>query len=524
MADQLCPEDDLPPLEIPDASEEEQHRIASIGAMPYEEFLRTFFPFVASKPLGARHHRLWQWGERLEPGVKPPARIDPWPRGGAKTTTSELLVVKVGCKLSRRFVLLVGASQKSVNRRVQSISAYFGSIGIGRALNEYGISKGWSAEVLRTSHGFNVVGVGLDAASRGIKLEQFRPDWIIVDDIDDQEDSPAVVGKKESLIQNSILPTGSADAAVLVLQNLIHENGVVSRLYDGSAKYLLNREVITLEPAIVGLETESVKTEAGNSVYRITAGTPTWEGQDLATCEAQINEWGLDTFLREAQHKVYGTAGYFFDDGAFEICEPEDVPRLIKLVRAWDLAATQGGGDWTVGVLMGRAPNGRAYVLDVFRDQISPEKVEAAVRRLADEDRAKYGRVITRLPQDPAQAGKAQVASFERLLLRRDPAVPEWKPLPSDAVIFRPVATRKAVNARPWAGRVNGRNAVLVRAGWNEPFKTEHRKFREDDTHDYDDQIDAAADAHNELFEEHVSAASSIAPALRIQSLSSFRK
>ena len=42
-------------------------------------------------------------------------------------------------------------------------------------------------------------------------------------------------------------------------------------------------------------------------------------------------------------------------------------------------------------------------------------------------------------------------------------------------------------------------NVKLLKGRWNAQFIEEHRKFKEDETHEHDDQVDAAADAFNEL-------------------------
>ena len=82
-------------------------------------------------------------------------------------------------------------------------------------------------------------------------------------------------------------------------------------------------------------------------------------------------------------------------------------------VRAWDLAASEAGGDWTVGVAAcaggaGADEGGGAFqVTDVVRLQGGPEQVVQAIRATAERD----GReVAIGLPQDPGQAGRAQVA------------------------------------------------------------------------------------------------------------------
>src|SRR4051794_24966006 len=70
----------------------------------WEEWLRKHFPRVCTHPFAERHTRLWDWFERLAPGDKPRPRVELWPRGGAKSTTTELGCVRVGVKLTRRFV------------------------------------------------------------------------------------------------------------------------------------------------------------------------------------------------------------------------------------------------------------------------------------------------------------------------------------------------------------------------------------------------------------------------------------
>ena len=44
----------------------------------------------------------------------------------------------------------------------------------------------------------------------------------------------------------------------------------------------------------------------------------------------------------------------------------EDVPRdFVEITRFWDTSATEGGGDWTAGIKMGRREDGDVWVLDV---------------------------------------------------------------------------------------------------------------------------------------------------------------
>jgi predicted phage terminase large subunit-like protein len=189
----------------------------------------------------------------------------------------------------------------------------------------------------------------------------------------------------------------------------------------------------------------------------------------------------------------YGTAGQFqqrpvpreggeFKRHWFEIIET--CPAGGRFTRAWDLAATKGGGDWTVGVLM-KMLGGIYYVLDVVRLQGSPAEVDSAIKTQATQDAAFYGKrdYRVRLPQDPGAAGKSQKASHSALL---------------DGFTFSilPVTGDKVTRARPLASQAGAGNVKILKGPWNTVFLDELCTFPNAFN---DDQVDAVADAYNDL-------------------------
>lgn len=483
--------------------------------LPWQTWLPHYFPHVASAPLADRHTRLWEWFEALTPGVRPRPRVEVWPRGGAKSSSGELGCSRVAAKLSRRFVLYVCATQDAADKHVQSIATLLEKLGAERLVGKYSNSKGWKRDQLRTANGFNIAGIGLDVAVRGVKIDEFRPDLIIFDDIDNQHDTLKTVEKKISAITESILPTGSSDCAYLFLQNLIHEEGIVAQLVDGRADFLHNREVPTVEKAVNDLKYESFTTEDGGKRYRIIGGVPTWAGQDLRTCEAQIETYGLKAFLREMQQEVTGAEGTYFDVSQLQYCAPGEVPPLVAVCLAWDLAATEGGGDWTVGALIGKAANGNLYVLAVIRGQWGASRVRGCISLAEAYYKRQYPKLKVHLPQDPSQAGKDQAEQFRKSL--------------ADAqLIIESVRGAKSVRAEPFSDAVNRGAVFFVQQDlpefltasvheetnrqplfrdaaarsyrqWHAAAKEELRKFREDERDQVDDQVDGLADAANEV-------------------------
>ena len=85
-------------------------------------------------------------------------------------------------------------------------------------------------------------------------------------------------------------------------------------------------------------------------------------------------------------------------------------------VRFWDRAATQGGGDYTAGVLMSRKGD-HCYVEDLVRgqwDSVTRDRVILATAR-QDNERHPFA-VVTWAEQEPGSAGKDNTVAFERML------------------------------------------------------------------------------------------------------------
>jgi predicted phage terminase large subunit-like protein len=188
---------------------------------------------------------------------------------------------------------------------------------------------------------------------------------------------------------------------------------------------------------------------------------------------------GSYAYAGQYQQRPSPRDGGLFSRAWFEVVGAAPVG-ANRRVRAWDLGATQGGGDATVGVLMERAPDGIFYVLDVVRDRLSPAGVERLILATASQDGA--GTTI-RLPQDPGQAGKAQAQTYVGKLAGLSVRV------------VQPTGD-KFTRATPAAAQAEAGNVKLLRGPWNEAFMDELCTFP---AGAHDDQVDAFADALNEI-------------------------
>ncbi len=167
-----------------------------------------------------------------------------------------------------------------------------------------------------------------------------------------------------------------------------------------------------------------------------------------------------------------------------KICEEKDVPhyKLLKTMRIWDLAATEGDGDWTAGPLMSlEKTSGRVYIQGMDRFQKSPEGIELMVKIAAMADGAG---VPIWMEQEPGSAGKIVIDHYAKEVVKG------WS-LKGD----RPTGPIE-VRAQPFLAAVERGDVYMVRGTWNQDLKDEINGFPDGDN---DDQISACALGYHKL-------------------------
>ena len=325
------------------------------------DWLRGLFPQHVKYPFGPRHREFWEWVWSIELHSAPDPFIGIWPRGGAKSTSAELAAAALGIRGRRVYGLYVRDTQDRADDSVSNVAHLLESASVARyyplhatpLVGKHGNSRGWRRNRIRTQGGFTLDAIGLDVASRGVKLEEHRPDFIVFDDIDGKLDTAATSAKKISTLTTSILPAGSSNVAVLGIQNLIIPDGIFSQLADGRADFLAERIVSGPYPAVSGLKTElQDDVESGTLKAVITEGEATWEGQDLKACQRLMDTIGLGAFLLECQHEVGGPSvglALKFDDSHLEDLSDDEAKALVGRGSVF---AGIDFGDWRFGYIL----------------------------------------------------------------------------------------------------------------------------------------------------------------------------
>jgi predicted phage terminase large subunit-like protein len=207
-------------------------------------------------------------------------------------------------------------------------------------------------------------------------------------------------------------------------------------------------------------------------------GTALWPEKHGIERLRQMQDVAPYTFSGQYQQTPTPGDGGLFKPDAIQTVD--EIPwGTHHFVRGWDLGASVDG-DPTAGGKLAVLPDGRYLIADMVKMAGPPHEVEQCLKNTADRD-GKGSRQS--IPQDPGQAGKAQIAYLTRILA-------------GHAVISSPETGDKITRAEPFAAQVNAGNVAMLRAPWNDALIAELRAFPNGA---HDDQVDALSRAFGEL-------------------------
>jgi len=155
---------------------------------------------------------------------------------------------------------------------------------------------------------------------------------------------------------------------------------------------------------------------------------------------------------------------------------------VVRSVRYWDKAGSEGRGCYTAGVRMHLLKDGRVCVSDVKREQLSYDAREKLIKQTAELDSKQ---VSIWLEQEGGSGGKESAQRTVRMLSGFD-------------VHAESVTGDKSTRALPYSAQMEAGNVLLLRALWNKAYLDELSAFP---VGKYKDQVDASSGAFNKLFE-----------------------
>jgi hypothetical protein len=276
-----------------------------------------FFPNLFSRPFTKYQEEFWDWGWGIEPDVKYRPRVECQPRGVGKSTNAEALVVSMVARKKRKMIGYVSLNEQKATKHFESIKSMLESDKFQEAYPHCApkvqklkdITQQWSREAIVMDSGAMIVPLTLLGSSRGWKSsEGVRFDVIVLDDIDELGQSVEYTRKLIELLKGEILAAGYDKTLVIVPQNLIYRDSIVSQIYDQRADILSDRDFRGPYPLLKWYEAEKVPIEGdttGAKRWVITAGEPFDPAIDIAYAESLLDTFGKVLFDRECQQLVF---------------------------------------------------------------------------------------------------------------------------------------------------------------------------------------------------------------------------
>lgn len=203
-----------------------------------ELYCKTFFPRTCRQPAAPFHKRIDEalWSRRRKVAIKVF-------RDGAKTARIRMFVSKRIAYGISRTILFISKSEDAAEANITWLKGLVETNTLWAQF--WGIIKGgtWEKgqiELVNTvlNVKITVLAVGIHGQIRGLNFEDFRPDLILCDDIEDEKtvNTPEQILKHSNLLHGTVMqglasPMDNPDAMIVIIQTPLDPNDAVETAF-----------------------------------------------------------------------------------------------------------------------------------------------------------------------------------------------------------------------------------------------------------------------------------------------------
>lgn len=338
-------------------SEADKQRRIERARTDYEFFVSYYFPDVARCKCGKFQTDAAKF-IRKNPNTR---AVFEWARGHAKSTHMGVFVplwLKIQKERQFHTLVLVSKSEDSADRLLADLQAEleFNQ----RYINDFGeqMKEGnWAEGEFTTLDGYYFTSIGRGQSPRGLKNKSRRPDYIIIDDIDDDEmvRNEQRVSKATEWVLSALFGAMEAGRGrFIMVGNRIAKNSVLSKIIERPGVHHTKVNILDRD------------------------GKPTWKENYTAAEVAKMRQMmGERNFQKEYMNNPT-TEGSVFRAKDIRYGKMLQLKEYRQLICYTDPSFKNSAtADYKATMLVGKTPDGHFHLIKAYADQTSVSQMIA---------------------------------------------------------------------------------------------------------------------------------------------------
>lgn len=402
----------------------------ALAAMDLAYFGRAYLPHYFSRPSPQFHAELdTLWRDGVLKGIVPIGdnaklvdaqdgcrRATAAPRGHAKSTNLTFKgSLHAALYLYKRYIIILSDTSDQANGFLSAIKDELEDNGAIR--EDFGDLTGgvWRENVIITSQGVRIDAIGAGQKIRGRKHKNWRPDLMVLDDIENDENVRTVEQRKklENWFYKAVSKAGDTYTDIVYIGTLLHYDSLLAKVLKNPAYRSVKYKAVQSFSTSPLWETwESIYTDLGNEGRELEAkkffeenreemlaGTKVLWEEKLSYYDLMVTRVseGEASFNSELQNEPVNPDDCLFNEEWFDYYNPEDMDFSSADFRFYGFVDPSLGknrrADYSA-ILTGalEVPTGYLYILDADIARRHPDAIISDVLQKADWIQRTYGK------------------------------------------------------------------------------------------------------------------------------------
>lgn len=359
----------------------------------FKGFCLAYFPHYFYTETCQLHDDLFQQIQEAVDNGKADAIANAAPRGYAKSTIISF-ALPIWCILYKKkhYILLISDTASQADDFLSNIRNELEENGLINFDFGQQIGNVWAMSNLITNNGVRIQALGAGKRVRGRRHREFRPDLIIVDDLENDENIASLEQREklESWFNKALSKAGDERTDKFVIGTIMHYDSLLRKLIDNPTyKSKVYKAVIKWSNSPLWDQWETILTnlEDPQGVENAQKFFEEHEQEMLDGTEVLWNEresyYNLmfqriaDTesaFASEKQNEPMSAEERRFHPDWIQYYEDSDITgKNLYVVGAVDPSLGKKGGDYSAILTIGMDTNNQVYVLDADLSRRHPD-------------------------------------------------------------------------------------------------------------------------------------------------------